>query len=974
MDLFLWNQNRNSTGLGDGVRSYPDRLDLERHQLEPDKPIGPSRFHPVRFNDVALTRLRSAVVTNEAKGNLRAYGHQGAIRSGSSFQHHTQNFTPVQHASRLKVIAVAVAQDHTLALVEPGEVYSWGFNRFNQLGYTLETAKNLPGHDDALQTTARKVSGALQKEVVKGVTACKVASACWTDTDVYTWGMNRGYSKVAQPVQILPRKVTPVTHPVVSAAISDSALCILLASRNIICFAHDTHFPVLLPSQQSLSELSLSYPSLRAVGKYYTTVEKITACDETFAMVTQAGDVFTWNISAGDTSGSTPATSHHAGAAVRPQRVWIATRKLHSAKDVALGADGTILVCTESGHAFLHSRAVRSAIVGAANATTQHSLLPLSFHRVRSISRVVKVAASPLGTLAAMTVEVVPKEISLSGASLQEDVSGLLSVFRKVPKEGQDIDDSPVLEEEEAVSEDDAGDFAGVSRDAAFIKRGCAAIMNGRLHTRLAHLPYARRAGELADLALALSDRGADVLVCSQPFEIPAHACILAARSEVLRRVLKGAKVTTGQIGVSLIAPLLQSGGTVPDSLPVGRLHIEGCHPLTTLLLLQYLYTDDVAAIWDRLVWFITDATLQAAGTSPVAVKSQLIALAHLLGLPRLARAAENGFKAAIPTSLQADLVKMYERAQESPEPVSVGGPDVVLEIADRSVRCHSAILRVRSSYFSTLFDDPDWTVSRRTNDGILVLNMRHLEWNVVGHVLRFMCCGEGEEMFDDIDHLHNAEDLIEHAFSVLAAANELLLDQLILICSRVIMRHVSVNNVCSLLRDAILFSATHLIQSLQHYIGLNLEFMLYRGLLSDYPPEALKDLSTFIRAEQFKKHPTARSNKIVNDVTTKWADWLALQDIPSPFYTRPSKSLIKMSPKLSPVDNVTTTKVVPTPSVAEPVLVSLITPNRSTHDAAQSLEGIAVLSPTVDTRLTPPVSTSPTAAWKGKGVVRSAE
>ncbi len=117
---------------------------------------------------------------------------------------------------------VAVGQDHTLALTESGEVYSWGMNRFAQLGYIVrnqgdavvridgrtgesgkwegktvgraeEGGKGANSLDDMIQHTPRRVQDALRKEVAVGVAASKMASACWTTAgDLFTWGTNSG--------------------------------------------------------------------------------------------------------------------------------------------------------------------------------------------------------------------------------------------------------------------------------------------------------------------------------------------------------------------------------------------------------------------------------------------------------------------------------------------------------------------------------------------------------------------------------------------------------------------------------------------------------------------------------------------------------------------------------------------------------------------------------------------------------------
>jgi len=101
---------------------------------------------------------------------------------------------PLPHFLHI-VVSVALGQDHTLALTTAGEVFSWGLNRFSQLGYTLDTPtgrESLGRIEEPIQATPRRVQAALRKVVVRGVAASRSASACWTDQDVYTWGTNNG--------------------------------------------------------------------------------------------------------------------------------------------------------------------------------------------------------------------------------------------------------------------------------------------------------------------------------------------------------------------------------------------------------------------------------------------------------------------------------------------------------------------------------------------------------------------------------------------------------------------------------------------------------------------------------------------------------------------------------------------------------------------------------------------------------------
>ena len=88
------------------------------------------------------------------------------------------------------IVAVALGQDHTLALTDKGQVLSWGLNRFSQLGYAVEVPLGAKT-DDQIQTIPRIIS-ALKREVVLGIATCKTASACWTATQTFTWGTNGG--------------------------------------------------------------------------------------------------------------------------------------------------------------------------------------------------------------------------------------------------------------------------------------------------------------------------------------------------------------------------------------------------------------------------------------------------------------------------------------------------------------------------------------------------------------------------------------------------------------------------------------------------------------------------------------------------------------------------------------------------------------------------------------------------------------
>jgi hypothetical protein len=99
-------------------------------------------------------------------------------------------------------------------------------------------------------------------------------------------------------------------------------------------------------------------------------------------------------------------------------------------------------------------------------------------------------------------------------------------------------------------------------------------------------------------------------------------------------------------------------------------------------------------------------------------------------------------------------LVNSFRRVFDESQDISNNlpcKPDVVLDLADRQVFCHSVLLRARSPLFAAFFDDDEWTVKRWSVDGTIVVNLKHLTWRVMEFVVQFMCCGADEEMFENI-------------------------------------------------------------------------------------------------------------------------------------------------------------------------------------------------------------------------------
>ncbi|KAG2031378.1 regulator of chromosome condensation 1/beta-lactamase-inhibitor protein II [Suillus americanus] len=226
-ELFTWGANRTAAlGLGDGNdRAYPHQVVIPRKD-----DVAP----PIHVRQVSMSKLHTVVLTSEPRDNIRVCGFGGGGRLGPS--QHTQHALIPLPDIKHTIESVALGQDHTLALTSTGEVLTWGLNRFSQLGYVIEVSSSAK-QDEHIQTTPRKV-GSLRREFVRGVAACKTASGCWTDTEVWTRGTNGrqlGYDKALVPVQLLPRKVSSIVKPVRAIVMTETLMACLLLTGEVVC-------------------------------------------------------------------------------------------------------------------------------------------------------------------------------------------------------------------------------------------------------------------------------------------------------------------------------------------------------------------------------------------------------------------------------------------------------------------------------------------------------------------------------------------------------------------------------------------------------------------------------------------------------------------------------------------------------------------------------------------------------------------
>ncbi|XP_076026236.1 RCC1 and BTB domain-containing protein 1-like [Genypterus blacodes] len=115
-------------------------------------------------------------------GDLFAWGHNGYSQLGNGTTN--QGVSPVLLSASLlnkKVTQVSCGSHHSMCLTDSGEVYTWGYNNCGQVG----------SGSTANQPTPRRVSACLQSKVAVAIACGQTSSLAVVDNgEVYGWGYN----------------------------------------------------------------------------------------------------------------------------------------------------------------------------------------------------------------------------------------------------------------------------------------------------------------------------------------------------------------------------------------------------------------------------------------------------------------------------------------------------------------------------------------------------------------------------------------------------------------------------------------------------------------------------------------------------------------------------------------------------------------------------------------------------------------
>lgn len=792
-EFYAFGSNKNLTlGFGDeDDRQHPEKITLKRPDhliwrfyrefLEsqeeidyPKKGTKPKRIEdlptliinrPIIIQDATLSKLHSAILTTDPESNLYMCGFGPGGRLGLGHDITSFNYVCVEGGAleEKKVSAVALGQNHSLAVTSDGGVVSWGTNTWGTLGYTMPRP---PNDEEPINNIPRQIFGPLKKEFVIGVAASSIHSVAHTSNSLYTWGKNEGQLGLMDSdsrsleVQPIPRKVAASlftsTIQMVSA-INRATIC-LLANHTVCVFTNYGYNIVKFPLHGGFS--NYHFKSRALTTRYEAEpshISLVTGGGDTIAAVSSRGDLFTMTVSHNLDSSTTSASSTTNPAKIRsslsqPQKIWSLRKgNWDGIKSVGVGENGSIILCTKAGAVWRRIKRTKVKEAFSANAKNKD----YKFQRVPGLTNVAAVRSNTFGGYAAIRKDCdVMTQISIDEETLWNDIAPLFCVS------GQEL----------SVTSAEAAQAAGKRVRSPWPRELTLEYLDPLKQAVLLSADFeADVARHLLKGGIGHENYDATISSSIAKTKIPIHSFMFAARSHSIRGALEKAK----ERGKFVFSDVLTIRVT-DDSINIEFTDLDF---ITIFNLALYLYTDKVLDVWH----FSRD--VPSRGNRYRQIRNDLIHVAAKLEMNRL----EIGVRQmAVPERRMG-----IDFASALKDPAFFADGDAVIELDGDEVTVHSSLWRQRCPFFEGLFGGRaggQWLAGRMEDSEPVRVDLTHIEPSTFNVVLRHVYTDAGTELFNDIV-VQDADEFCDLLMDVMSVANELMLDRLSQVCQQILGR-----------------------------------------------------------------------------------------------------------------------------------------------------------------------------------------
>ncbi|KAJ3402266.1 hypothetical protein HDU80_005230 [Chytriomyces hyalinus] len=881
-------------------RAFPERLEIAPHlYLSDPVSIQNLHHHHSLVTKLSMSKYHTVIATDShlysfgfGSGGRLGLGHNettllpSLVRGFEGSRASDSNQSPTMPSSSdgcinqisdsCKISCIATGPDHTMVVTDSGRVFTWGSNKWGQLGYATDSIRD----EMKPSLSPVEVGGVFKKVKIIGAAAAKYHSVAFSNNGLlFTWGWNIGQLGYSQPpnttqLQQTPRKVTAIPQgEILAVAATNNSTALLINRGEVHVISNNqTHRVSFTPPPILSAFANVNNSSVRQSAKHSTSagggvsadyktnsavrIVKIVSGNHQYVGMTGEGDIYMWcpPVEVEEFKNTWQQQNFPQS---RPKRIWSAHGAREggemAAKDVAVGIDSTVLVRTENGHVYMGTKRKE---VKFKESSGQRDIIYFKFKQVPYLQNIQSVYASISGAFAAIRVDELPSHIQPRASSLRED---LRKVMISQPHE-------------EPQPETSAGE------------------------------PF-------IDVRLIL-------MHCEEEYAFEAHSVILASRSPFFRRVIETMNSRTRQgkqpslnnltdawemENGSILVSIEESFGS-PDDVPNPSFDLNfgnsaGVEPEVTdrVLVIRFLNAEYMPKALGSLLELIYTGSfsrnwesqeIQPAKGGKKSLNGKKTTTKN--GDKKLYKSSSSAY-----VTTQSDfyiLARLFELEQTS----SISGisslerycesfasclhesslmratADVVLELEEGTTQffAHRVFLAARSPFFDAMLGSgSQWMLVRKnvelpngTHVNVVVVDLGHWTLEVMRVVMEWLYTDAG---FESIAANLSRGTLLEYLrllIDILSCANEFLLERLKEQVSSVLRDLLDLSNVVELLEVADMYDAKLLKESCLDFICWNLSTLIESHMLDDAPEGLLKDMEAALQLKQQAKFPQMRS------------------------------------------------------------------------------------------------------------------
>lgn len=379
-DVYMLGSNvNNNLGVGDtSNRGTPTKL-LHEHFRPYHRNSIRSILRKPRYRQVHLSKYHSVVLTDDGLYSC-GVGSKGRLGHGSD-NSNQYSFKQVEFFEGMTVRALAVSNYHTVA-ISGSTIYSWGLNQYSQLGGVAEDYDGTPREVFVGDLKRRK-------QPIIGTCVSKIHSMVYTKNSVYLWGLNIGQMGVSSgattehrvhdrtfkgDIQSVPKEFT-LREDIRLVQTCETCTVVVTHDNDIHVYFQHQHVKLPRLSNRGLARFDVFQPS--SLTRAPTIKKVCLKSHESIGLLLDSGDIMGFSLM-GDVKNP------------RYQTWWRAYNDDMAAIDFDVSYDGSTVLCTKNGFAFVKSNTPNSR-KGSVTESTLAIPVKNKFRKLDGINKVVRV-------------------------------------------------------------------------------------------------------------------------------------------------------------------------------------------------------------------------------------------------------------------------------------------------------------------------------------------------------------------------------------------------------------------------------------------------------------------------------------------------------------------------------------------------------------------------------------------------------